>query len=508
MRFVVGKKGFKPAEYILSNGPWSHVQMDLCLSFPEAHDGSKALLVLVDLFTSYVIAFPIRDRSAKSVAEKLWLVCSMFGLPSVLQSDNGKEFCNEVVREMSKIMQLDLRFIAPYNPRCDGAVERAIGVLSTTIKKMLQGADIYWPLFVPAAQMHLNNKVHSVTKSTPFSLMFGRLFNLPRKSDSSAYPNMPAQTEEWTQQSWLEFQSRINSVVHPELLAKMRAHKEKMVKSVDQSHRLLKPQEFPPGSTVMLRDPRKKDKRDTNYVGPYTIRRKDRNGNCILVDNDGKPLDRHVPPDQLKSVASDPSTVKDAMDLTSNNIRTIKSIRDHRGDPGIALEYLVRWTDGTESWEPSTGFYDTECIRLYWKRHNKKLKKLKKRGVRIHESTDSATDSVSSDFRGGESASAPRAQHQSSPSASATGPHSESKASLMSDEDLTLLDPNPRSSPELKKFLSDFILSVPLTSRHLNLRKNGLGHRLQSSIWTSNLKFTYQDVVRQLKKTLRELFAE
>jgi len=70
------------------------------------------------------------------------------------------------------------------------------------------------------------------------------------------------------------------------------------------------------------------------------------------------------------------------------------------------------------------------------------------------------------------------------------------------------LDPNPRSSPELKKFLSDFILSVPLTSRHLNLRKNGLGHRLQSLIWTSNLKFTYQDVVKQLKRTLHELFAE
>ena len=504
MRFVVGKKGFKPAEYILSNGPWSHVQMDLCLSFPEAHDGSKALLVLIDLFTSFVIAFPIQDRSAKSVAEKLWHVCSLFGLPSVLQSDNGKEFCNEVVKEMSKIMQLDLRFIAPYNPRCDGAVERAVGVLSTTIKKMMQGADIYWPLFVPAAQMHLNNKVHSVTKSTPFSLMFGRLFNLPRKSDSSLDHNTSVHKEEWTEQSWLEFQSRINSVVHPELFAKMRTTKENMVKSVDQSHRLLKPQEFPPGATVMLRDPRKKDKRDTNYVGPYTIQRRDRNGNCILVDNDGKPLDRHVPPDQLKPVATDPTTAQDAMDFTSNNIRTIKSIRDHRGDPGISFEYLVRWTDSTESWEPSTGFYDTECIRLYWKRHNKNLKKLKKRGVQIHESTDPA----SSDFRGGESASAPNARHQPVPSTPTTGSPSESKVSLMSDEDLTPLDPNPRSSPELKKFLSDFILSVPLTSRHLNLRKNGLGHRLQSLIWTSNLKFTYQDVVKQLKRTLHELFAE
>jgi hypothetical protein len=129
MRHNVGKVGFKLADYIIANGPWSHIQIDCCLSFPEAYDGSKVLLVLVDLFTSFVMVFPLKDKSAKSVAEKLWWVCSIFGLPTVLQSDNGKEFCNSVVKEMTKLMQIDLRFIAPCNPRCDGAVERVVGVV-------------------------------------------------------------------------------------------------------------------------------------------------------------------------------------------------------------------------------------------------------------------------------------------------------------------------------------------------------------------------------------------
>jgi hypothetical protein len=35
-----------------------------------------------------------------------------------------------------------------------------------------------WDLIVPAIQLAINNRIHSVTKSTPFSLMFGRNLNL------------------------------------------------------------------------------------------------------------------------------------------------------------------------------------------------------------------------------------------------------------------------------------------------------------------------------------------
>jgi len=497
-RFVIGKVGFKPSSFILSQGPWSHIQMDCCLSFPKAYDGNSDLLVIIDLFTSFVIAFPIKDRSAKSVAQKLWHVCSLFGLPSILQSDNGKEFCNSVLKEMVKIMQLDLRYIAPYNPRCDGAVERAVGVISTTIRKLLQGADIYWPLFVPVAQMYINNKVHSVTKSTPFSLMFGRPFNLPRINSESSDKS----TEQMTQQEWTEFQSRMNTVIYPEIFKKLKLNKEKMVQSVDQRHRLLANQDFPIGSKVMLKDPRKKDKRDANYVGPYTIQQKDQNGNCVLMDNDGVSLARHVPPDQLKFMSL--PTSSNLLEL-SDNIRTIKSILDHKGDPGIAFGYLVSWADGTESWEPATEFYDTECIRTYWRTRSQKLRKQNRYSQKQSKSTNkkhkSTLDVISdelSDFVGVE--------------VKDSNSHYNSNLNLNSKSDSILADGIPSNlqseQSQLQSFVDKFIQHFHLTSRKLQLRKNALDHQLENQMTKANLRFTFGDVVHRLRKTLRERFPE
>jgi hypothetical protein len=479
-RFVIGKVGFKPANYILSVGPWSHIQLDCCLSFPKAYDGNKELLVIIDHFTSFVIAFPIRDRSAKSVAEKLWQVCALFGLPSILQSDNGKEFCNSVLKEMGKIMQLDLRYIAPYNPRCDGAVERAVGVISGTIRKLLQGADIYWPLFVPVAQMYINNKVHSVTKSTPFALMFGRSLNLPRIN------SLDKSTESMTLQEWTEFQDRINTVIYPEIFKKLKMSKEKMVKSVNQRHRLLANHDFPIGSEVMIKDPRKKDKRDPNYVGPYVIERKDQNGNCILLDNDGIALARHVPPDQLKFMSL-PAT-SDVLSQ-SDNIRTIQSILDHKGDPGISFEYLVRWTDGTESWEPATGFYDTECIRKYWRARSHKLRKTAKSANKQLD----IKSPVSSDFVAVEVKDSDSEHNFMSQSITDEDTHT----SNIQSEQL-----------QLQNFVDKFILDYQLTSPKLQLRNNALEHQLEDQILKHNLRFTLGDVLHRLRKTLRERFTQ
>jgi hypothetical protein len=373
MRHVVRKSGFKPAEYITSNGPWSHIQLDCCLSFPEAFDGNKVLLVIIDHFTSFVLVFPLKDKSAKSVAEKLWWVCSIFGLPSVIQSDNGKEFCNTVVKELVSLMQVDFRFIAPYNPRCDGAVERAVGVVSMMLKKMLHGADIFWPLYCPIVQAFINSKVHTITKSTPFSLMFGRSFQFPNLPNSPIVANDESPSLD-NQMQWLEFQSRINSVVYPEVSSTVQFNKSKMTRSIDKGHKLVTPDQFIEGSVVMLKDQRKINKRDPAYVGPYIIQKKLDNGNYILVDNDGEEVRRQVPPDQLKFVQNE----VDPINSPIRDLTTMKTILNHRGDPGVRLEYLIQWKDGDQTWEPQSSLGDVYLIQKYWSKFQKNSKREKK----------------------------------------------------------------------------------------------------------------------------------
>ena len=55
-------------------------------------DGYRVLLVLVDVFSGYVIVRPLKNDDAASIAQELWYVFSLLGFPRVLQSDNAPKF--------------------------------------------------------------------------------------------------------------------------------------------------------------------------------------------------------------------------------------------------------------------------------------------------------------------------------------------------------------------------------------------------------------------------------
>jgi transposase InsO family protein len=128
----------------------------------------SVLLVVIDVFTGFVVLRPLKASTADLVAKELWLLFAMFGLPKIVQSDNGSEFVNQVLRELVILIGVEHRFISPYNPRADGKVERSIGTVMGVIKKLLHGTEKLWPMYVSFAQLSFNNKIAALTGSTPF----------------------------------------------------------------------------------------------------------------------------------------------------------------------------------------------------------------------------------------------------------------------------------------------------------------------------------------------------
>ena len=363
-RFVVVRHGFNPASFIDSNGPWDHIQIDSSVHLPPSPDGYTALLVVIDVFTGFVILRPLQTTSAQCVAKKLWNIFCIFGVPKIIQSDNGPEFCNDIIRSLAKLTGMDHRYITPYNPRCDGKVERAIGTTTGIIKKLLHGSNKHWPMFVPFAQLCFNQKVSSLTKSTPFSLMFGRQFNeLKDYTSDVEYEVMDAKR-------WTTYQHKILSIIYPATSEKIKLSKDKMMQSLNKHRRTLLADGIPPGATVMLadplyvNDPGKKPKWEPKYIGPYTVIRRSRNGQYVLRDATGDILDRHVPADQLKMVSRRVRNID-----RQKQIYEVDRILDHRGDPSN-YEYLVKWKNYDQSlatWEKQSSFLDNKCIANYWK---------------------------------------------------------------------------------------------------------------------------------------------
>jgi len=354
-RFTVVKSGFNPTQVITAGGPWEHVQFDCSVHLPASPDGYTAIFHCICVFTGFTILRNVRSTSAETIARKFWKICCVLGLPKVIQSDNGPEFVNDVIRALVKLTGMDHRLISPYNPRADGKVERSIGTTVGIVKKLLHGSNQHWPMFTPFAQLAFNNKISSLTGSSPFSLMFGRQLN--EMKDYTGEEVKTISLDDWKLQ-----QEKIASLIYPAISERTRLGKHAMIKSINQHRRGLLTDAFPNGAVVMLIDQLRQNKFEPKYVGPYTVVRRTRNGNYALRDATGELLDRHTPPDQLKLVSRKARPV----DL-ENNVYEIQSIDKHRGAAG-AYEYYVKWKGYAErTWEPASSFLDDKLIKDYWK---------------------------------------------------------------------------------------------------------------------------------------------
>ena len=108
-------------------------------TLPLGDGGYRYFLLIIDLFSHYIEALPLRDQKAESIV-KAFLEGWVFwghGIPSVLVSDQGKSVDEEIVRGMCKKYGIKKRHIMPYHPEADGMAERQIGQVKQVIRCLL-----------------------------------------------------------------------------------------------------------------------------------------------------------------------------------------------------------------------------------------------------------------------------------------------------------------------------------------------------------------------------------
>jgi len=89
-------------------------------------------------------------------------------------SDRGTELENEVLQNVCQILGIHKSCTTGYRPNSDGAVEKTQATISSIFAKTVKSHQKDWSDLVPYVTFAYNTAVHSVTKHTPFYLMFGR----------------------------------------------------------------------------------------------------------------------------------------------------------------------------------------------------------------------------------------------------------------------------------------------------------------------------------------------
>jgi len=298
----------------------------------------------------------LENKSGATVAKELLKIFFDFGFPKIIQSDNGKEFVNAIVKEITSAAGIDHRLITPYHPQANGSAERTVQTAKRLILKLINGVKKDWDLFVPFTQFCINAKIVKRHKSSPFTVMFGRATNkLTNYQDIRITPSSSESEEKRIE--------IMQTVLFPAIKDATQVVTEAIKRAYDKN-KLIK--ELEAGTYVMIMDKERKSKQDPANEGPYKIIHKTTGGSYILQDLEGKTLSRNYSINELIVISESP--------IFDDQSYEIEKILNHRLNDNHEYEYLTKWKNYDEThntWEPFENFDSQKIIEGYWEQQRR-----------------------------------------------------------------------------------------------------------------------------------------
>ena len=271
------------------------ISIDLSFGFEVTENGFIGILVIMEYLSKYPYIIPIKSKSAEEIAHHLFIYISMFGAPKKLLSDQGKEFINEIIKNLTLRVGAEHRITSPYNPSTDGMVEKHMDTFANALRKCIKENKQEWIQWIPFLAMAYRSRIHSTTNKTPFEIVFGRKMNM-----FEAWKNEEGEDEELALfKRTVEIKKLMN---YQQQLTQKQIEKaqEKQKEGQDNRNKVsVIPLEI--GTTVFIRDMRTaKPKLEPRFKGPYTIYGRTPLSNYWLMDNNNKLVEQSYPRSKLK----------------------------------------------------------------------------------------------------------------------------------------------------------------------------------------------------------------
>lgn len=178
---------------------WSQLGIGLIGPLRETTSGNKNAIVVVDNFSKWPEAKAVPTKEAIHVADFLYELFMRHGIPEVLISDQGREFCNAVCDVLFEKTAIDHRMTSAYHPQTNGLTERLNQTPKDGICQLIKYDNDDWDTKISAVLFSYRTSIHASTKFTPFFMLYNREPRLPldlQLMDSSEPTEFPKTQEQ------------------------------------------------------------------------------------------------------------------------------------------------------------------------------------------------------------------------------------------------------------------------------------------------------------------------
>ena len=251
--------------------PWERVAMDITGPHPVSKAGNRFILTVLDHFTKWTEAFPLRNHEAVTVARVLAdQVFARFGIPRQLLSDRGAEFEGSLMKELCRVLEIEKLKTTAYKPSTNGAIERFHRTLNSMLAKVVDENHRDWDERLQAVMAAYRASPHDSTGFSPNFLLLGRECRAPL--DLLVGPP-PKEEGEWGSHDPYVFRQQ---QIRREAYAAVRTHLGQAAeRSKDRYDMRVKPARFQVGEWVYLYCPRRRQGRSAKwtryYSGPFLV---------------------------------------------------------------------------------------------------------------------------------------------------------------------------------------------------------------------------------------------
>ena len=164
-----------------SNVAFQDIAIDLIGEIvPNSSGQHKYILVVIDMFSRWTEAVPLKNLSAKEVCRGLLEVFGRTAFPKSISADNGSNFTAQLSKELYSMLGIKIKHSSPYHPEGNSVIERFNATLKKLLHHVINGKKPKdWHNQLHFLLASYREVPHRITGISPYQMVYGRVCRGP-----------------------------------------------------------------------------------------------------------------------------------------------------------------------------------------------------------------------------------------------------------------------------------------------------------------------------------------